>query len=213
MQDQVSDIHISEWSSFTNPKALLPILLCSCSVLDVPLSRNPKVSKKSICLFICRFGCIFFLFSLGSCWNLMFYCKLSRLQQQQLWRIWQWLSVTNQRELGPEPQWKSSAWQACFLGIVLQDPKWTKSERFDLLGLKSGREFFCSVLSLQMHQLGGPWAVQDWVKNPASRKTNGKNKCFSSACHGPSLSKPKTQRSPSLLLQDYPSLPTHLMSS
>lgn len=134
MQDQVSDNCISKQTFFTSPKALLPVLSCSLSALDGALSWNPNVSKKSLSLYICRFRCIFFLFYLGPCWNPVFCCKLSQQQQQQLWRIWWWHRVTDQTEPGPEPQWKSCTWQARSLGTVPHDPKWTKSEVFDLLG-------------------------------------------------------------------------------
>lgn len=147
MQDQMSDIHISGEAPSPAQRLFCQFLYIPVLLLTLLCQGTQKFLRNQFpCLY--GFGCIFFLFSLGSYWNLVFYCKLSHLQQQQLWRIWQWLSVTDQRELGPEPQWKSCAWQACFLGIVLCDPKWTKSERFDPLGLNSGHEFFCSVLSL-----------------------------------------------------------------
>lgn len=222
MQDQVSDNRISEWTFFTSPKALLPILSCSLSALDAALSWNLNVSEKSLSLYICRFGCIFFLFYLGPCWNPVFRCKLSQLRQQQLGRIWWWHRVTDQTEPGPEPQWKSCTWQACSLGIVPHDPKWTKSEVFDLLrfcgkhlidntmgpqGMNSSVvSFLCKCISQ-----GDLKQRRTWLRILPP----GKNECSSSACHDPNLSKPETQSSPSLLRHLYSLhlLLTHLMFS
>lgn len=150
MQDQVSDSGISQWTFFASPKVLLPILSCSLSALDAALSWYPRVSKELLSLCICRFGCIFF-FYLGPCWNLVFCCKLSCLQQEQLRRICWRHSVTDQTEPGPEPQWKSCTWQAHSLGIVPHDPKWTKSEVFDLIG-------FCGK-----HLSKTPWELKEWI--------------------------------------------------
>lgn len=96
--------------------------------------------------------------------HLVFCCELSRLQQQQLWRIWWQHSVTDQTEPGPGPQRKSCAWQTHSRGIVPHGPKWTGSEVFDLLGFSGrtsmqnttgtqgmnppGVSFFCKGISL-----------------------------------------------------------------
>lgn len=62
------------------------------------------------------------------------FCCISSQLQQQLWRIFVMGSITDQKNPGPKPQWKSCTWQASPLGIVPHDPKWTKQEVFDLLG-------------------------------------------------------------------------------
>lgn len=159
---------------------------------------------------MCRFGCIFFLFYLGLSWNPVFCCKLSWLQQQQLRRI-QWRhSVTDQTDPGPEPQWKSCAWQAYSLGFAPRDPKWTNSEVFDLLGVcgkllsKTPWEVKEWILLLCHVFANGSQVAQHWVKNPTSMKPNGKNECSSSDCQGPNLSKLETWSAPSLLPHLYP---------
>ncbi|TRZ18422.1 hypothetical protein HGM15179_008663 [Zosterops borbonicus] len=62
----------------------------------------------------------------------------------------------------------------------------------------SSNDFFSSIFSLQMHQPGEPQRAQDWIKNPAFRKTSGENECFSSDGHGPNFSRPETQSCSSL---------------